>query len=158
MPVQLTREQVELVEGGVSMKVATRDAALRPELLRVVGAVVGPDRSRLTLFVPSELAHRTVANLENNGAVAVTFSQITNHRTLQVKGKLIALRRARRNERAVGERWLTAFGEQLAMTGFSRRLGRRVRYWPSIALELEITELYAQTPGPGAGRRLEGAT
>jgi hypothetical protein len=110
------------------------------------------------VYVPSDLAARTLANLEDNGAVAVTFSQISNHKTLQVKGKLVALRRTRRNERPLQESWLAAFAEQLHMTGFSRRIGRRLRYWPSLALELQIHELFAQTPGPGAGRRIEGGT
>jgi hypothetical protein len=155
MPVQLPKELVELVEGGASIQVGTRDAGLRPECLRAVGAAVGADRSTLTVYVPAELAARTLANLEHNGAVAVTFSQISNHKSLQVKGKLITLRRSRKNERLLQERWLAAFTEQLHMTGFSRRLGRRLRYWPSLALELEIHELFAQTPGPGAGRRIE---
>lgn len=157
MPVQLPKELLELVEGGASIQVGTRDAKLRSECLRAVGAAVGADRSTLVVYVPSELAARTLANLEDNGAVAVTFSQISNHKTLQVKGKLVTLRRARRSERALQERWLAAFAEQLHMTGFSRRVARRLRYWPSLALELEIHELFAQTPGPGAGRRIEAS-
>lgn len=156
-PVQLPKELVELVEGGASIVVATRDEALRPECLRAAGAEVSTDRATLIVYVPSELAARTLANLEHNGAIAVTFSQISNHRTLQVKGKLRTLRRTRRNERVVQERWLAAFAEQLHMTGFSRRIARRFRYWPSVALELEIHELFMQTPGPGAGRRIEGS-
>lgn len=155
MPAQIPKELLELVEGGASILVGTRDAALRPECLRAVGAELGPDRSTLVVYVPSELAARTIANLESNGAIAVTFSQISNHHTLQVKGKLRTLRRSRKNERGLQERWLAAFTEQLHMTGFSRRIGRRLRYWPSVALELEIDELFTQTPGPGAGRRIE---
>jgi hypothetical protein len=156
MPAQIPKELLELVEGGASIQVGTRDEALRPECLRAVGAQLGADRSTLIVYVPSELAARTIANLENNGAIAVTFSQISNHHTIQVKGELRTLRRTRKNERILQERWLAAFTEQLHMTGFSRRIGRRLRYWPSLALELEIHELFAQTPGPGAGRRIEG--
>jgi len=123
--------------------------------VRGVGTLVGPDRSTLTVFVPAELAARTLANLEDNGAIAVTFSQLSNHRTVQVKGKLRSLRRARRSERPLLERYVAAFAEQLHFTGCSRRIVRRLRYWPSVALELEIGDLFAQTPGPGAGRRME---
>ena len=155
MPAQLSRELAELIEGGISMLIGTRDAALRPECVRGVGTLVGPDRSTLTVFVPAELAARTLANLEDNGAIAVTFSQLSNHRTVQVKGKLRSLRRARRSERPLLERYVAAFAEQLHFTGCSRRIVRRLRYWPSVALELEIGDLFAQTPGPGAGRRME---
>lgn len=139
------------------MIVGTRDAALRPEVIRAVGAVVGADRTTLTVFVPSALAARTLANLEHDGALAVTFSEIMTHRTLQVKGRLRELRRARRAERALQERWLAAFAEQLHATGFSRRIARRLRIWPSVALELAVEELFVQTPGPKAGSRIEAA-
>jgi len=139
------------------MQVGTRDKALRPEVLRAVGVAVGPDRSTLTVYVPAELAERTVANLEDNGMLAITFSHVIDHRTVQLKGKLLSLRRSRRNERALQERWLAAFAEQLHMVGFSRRLALRIRIWPSIALEIELCDLFVQTPGPGAGRRIEGS-
>jgi hypothetical protein len=155
MLTRLSRELVELVEGGNSMLVGTRDAARRPELIRGVGALVGPDRTTLTVYVPAELAARTLANLEDNGAIAVTFSQLSNHRTVQLKGKLRALRRSRKNERPHLERYVAAFAEQVHFTGCSRRIVRRLRFWPSVALEIEIGDLFAQTPGPGAGRRLE---
>jgi len=48
MPVQLAKELVELIEGGVSMQLGTRDKDLRPEVLRAVGVTVGADRSTLT--------------------------------------------------------------------------------------------------------------
>jgi general stress protein 26 len=155
MPIQLSKELAELVEGGSSMLVGTRDAALRPEVVRGVGAQVAQDRSTFTVYVPSELAARTLANLEHNGAIAVTFSQLSNHRTVQVKGKLRSLRRSRKNERHLLERYVAAFAEQVHFTGCSRRIVRRLRFWPSLALEVEVEDLFAQTPGPGAGRRIE---
>ncbi len=155
MLTRLSKELVELIEGGTSILVGTRDAALRPELVRGVGALVGPDRASLTVFVPAELAARTLANLEHNGAIAVTFSQLSNHRTVQVKGKLRSLRRSRKNERPHLERYVAAFAEQVHFTGCSRRIVRRLRFWPSVALEIAIRDLFAQTPGPGAGRRIE---
>jgi hypothetical protein len=33
-----------------------------------------------------------------------------------------------------------------------------MRYWPSIAVEIDLADVFVQTPGPGAGRRLEGST
>ena len=148
---------MELIEGGVSLQVGTRDAKLRPEVLRAVGVAVGPDRTTLTVYLPAQLAERTIANLEDNGELALTFSHVIDHRTMQLKGKLVSLRRSRRNEKAIQERWLAAFAEQLHMVGFSRRTALRLRYWPSVAVEVALRDVFVQTPGPGAGRRLEGS-
>jgi hypothetical protein len=157
MPARLSKELVELIEGGVSIQVGTRDATLRPECLRAMGVSVGADRSLITVYAPVELAARTLANLEDNGRVAVTFAQVSTHRTLQVKGRVLSVRRARKNERGLQERYVAAFAEALHLTGFSRRIVRRMRHWPSLALEVEIEDLFVQTPGPQAGKRIEGA-
>ena len=61
-------------------------------------------------------------------------------------------------ERAIQERYLAAYVEQLYLVGLPRGMTRKIRYWPSMVIELEIESVFVQTPGVGAGRRLEGAT
>ena len=56
------------------------------------------------------------------------------------------------------QRYLAAFVDQLYMVGVPRALGRRMRTAPSVAVTFEVEEVFAQTPGPGAGRRLEAAS
>ena len=58
--------------------------------LRAIGArVEGADE--ITVFLPAETARTTVANLLDNGRIAVCFSQIADHRTHQLKGRVVAI-------------------------------------------------------------------
>jgi hypothetical protein len=41
--------------------------------------------------------------------------------------------------------------EQLAAVGVSRTLSRRVAWFPSVAIEVRVSEMFEQTPGPNAG-------
>lgn len=158
MAIALSRDLIEFLESGVSVLVGTRDAKLRPEALRAYGVVVAPDRSRLTVYVPDALAARTLANIADNHSLAITFSRPIDHRTLQVKGAVRATRASGPEDRAIQERYLAAFVEQLYCVHIPRALTRRLQYFPSTAVELEITDVFMQTPGPGAGRRFEQTT
>ncbi len=154
----LPEEWVEFVESGVSILVGTRDEALRPEASRAVGAAISPDRRRLQVFAPEATSSRTCENAAATLRVAVTFSRPFDHRSIQLKGPVVAVRPALPEERAIQERYLAAYVEQLYLVGLPRGMTRKIRYWPSMVIELEIESVFVQTPGVGAGRRLEGAT
>jgi hypothetical protein len=148
---------VDLFEGGVSLLVGTRDASLVPEATRAVGAVVHPNRLRLTIFLPTEVSQRAENNLRDNGLIAVGFSSIIDHKTIQVKGRVVEIRPAAESEREIVGRYHVAIGEVLAMTAIPRHVVRRVNVWPSTAVTFEATDIFTQTPGPGAGERLKTA-
>jgi len=150
----VTPDLVDLLEGGVSIFVGTSDAERRPEAIRAVGAVVAPDRKKLTVFVPVATAKRTVDNLAQRREIAVGFSRTLDHLSIQIKGRC-DVRLATDAERSVCERYLGAYVEALYVIGLPRNLTRRMTVWPAYALEVEIRDVFAQTPGPGAGQRLE---
>jgi hypothetical protein len=144
----------ELFEGGVSILVGTRDASLRPEATRGAGAVVHPDRRRLTVFLPVDVSARAAANLRDNGRLSVGFSSVLDARTLQVKGRLEELRECNEAEREVINRYHAAYAEILYLAGLPRALSRRMNVWPSLSVTFAVTDIFLQTPGPNAGARL----
>jgi hypothetical protein len=155
MAVRLSEELAEFVEGGLSMLVGTRDAALRPKVERAVGAFVSADRQAITVYLNQALAAQSVANLHENGCVALTLSRPYDHRSLQIKGRMLSLREGTEEDRAMQERWLAGFVEHLYIVGLPRSVVRTLKVFPSIAVTMRIDDLFVQTPGPGAGRRFE---
>ncbi len=153
----LTEELVDFVESGVSILVGTRNAELRPHGMRAMGATASPDRRRLTIFLPAATSTRTLANLEDNGAIAVTFSRPSDHQSIQLKGRFLGSRPATLEDRFAQERYRAAWFEQLHVCGVARSTSKRWAYWPSVAIEIEIDALFQQTPGPGAGDALGAA-
>ena len=150
----LPEDLAEFLEGGISILVGTRDAGLQPATLRAMGAAVDARGGRVTLYVPEATAERTIANLRDNGRIAVTFSRAVDHRSIQVKGTGAAIRRSGEQDRHIQERYLSRLVEGLSLVGFPAEAIRRASYWPSFAVEIDVTELYEQTPGPRAGTRL----
>lgn len=153
-PVLISTELAETFEGGVSILVGTRDSARVPEGALGVGAIVHPDRRRITILLPTEPNARAIANVRETGIIAVAFSNSIDHQTTQVKGRVLEVRAGTEEEHEVCIRYRVALAERLAIVGQLRSVVRGVVVWPATAVTFEVEDLFQQTPGPGAGERL----
>jgi hypothetical protein len=151
----ISDELLEFLQSGVSMLTGTRDPELRPKCTRAVGCCVRPDRRGLRVYLPVATGAEAVANLRACPRIAVTFSRPIDNRTVQLKGDVIAIAEAPEEERAIPEAYREAFATEVALVGMAT-LVRRLACWPAWAIDVELTNLYKQTPGPDAGEPLRG--
>jgi hypothetical protein len=107
------------------------------------------------VYVAEVLAARTVENLRDNGQIAVTFSRPLTHYSIQVKGAYSGIRAAGADDLPLLQRYQAAYTEQLHAVGLPRAVAARLVFWPSLAIDFSAGDLFVQTPGPSAGRRLE---
>lgn len=142
------------LESGLSITAATRDGDLQPDGATVCAARVHDDRERVTLFVYEDAAPGLLRNLERHPEIAVVFDRPTTHQACQVKGVFAGARRARAAERALVERQVEGFAAELEAIGVPRAMIAGWPWWPCRALEVRVTQLFEQTPGPGAGEPL----
>jgi hypothetical protein len=151
----LPNDLVELFEGGASIVMATRDGKLRPEVARACGAVVDrteSSRARITVFLAESVAARTVANLAENRELAVLFTEIFRHRSIQTKGKVVSVERAAEVHQDAIKRYMGAWSEALYQTGIPRAVTLQCATRPATAITYDAEELFVQTPGPKAGQ------
>jgi hypothetical protein len=95
------------------------------------------------------------ANLERNGAVAVGFSPPTIARAVQVKGVAGAVGEPEADDLERVERHLGLFVAEAERIGAPAELPRRMFASTGlVAVKFSIDEVFDQTPGPTAGRRL----
>lgn len=150
----VTADLLPFLESGVSILVGTRDEGFRPDCARAVGARIDPGGREATVFLPDEPAADTLANLAANGRVAVCFSRICDHRSVQLKGRVLRVQAAGPRDRAVIQRYRDAWMAALADVGMSPSVIARVRNEPCHAVRFRIESVFEQTPGPGAGEPL----
>jgi len=153
----ISRDLATFVESGVSLQVGTRDARLIPECQRGVGAWVEPDGEHVTVYVPCAVGALIADNARTTGRIAVCFSRIADHHSIQLKGAVAEVREARAKERAWIERYLQALAEVLGSIGLPHAITLRLSHWPSYAIRFKVESSFVQTPGPGAGRPLAEA-
>ncbi|MDF0645959.1 MAG: hypothetical protein P0111_18175 [Nitrospira sp.] len=144
----------QLLQTGVSVMVGTRDASLMPECTRAWGIQVGSDRDTVTIFLSESFAGKTIDNLRANGLIAVTCTRPTDHITCQLKGRLRSIKPVRPTGRDVSMKWHREFMAELIAIGVPSRLGEAWIIEPTVAVEITVTDVFDQTPGPGAGKKL----
>ena len=155
-PSPIGPEQAALIHRRVSIMVGSRDAALRPHLLRAVGCRLSPDRRRATLLVPQSSSGAVLADLRDNGQIAVVFSEPSSHRTIQVKGHDATVAPCGPDDAALAERYVEGFVAEIAQLGFAHHVAQTIlsRHDALVAVHFTIAEAFEQTPGPAAGERL----
>lgn len=150
----ISSDLAAFLESGLPITVATRDGELEPDGAWAWGARVHEDRRHLTVYLRSESAAPLLGDLESHPEIAMVFDRPADHRACQVKGRFLSSRKARTNERAALDEQVEGVRRQLVAIGIPQAMTEAWRWWPCLAFEIEVTHLFEQTPGPGAGEPL----
>lgn len=157
MPALLSPAHIALIDQGVSVIVASRDAQLRPSVMRAMGSQISTDGSCITVYLRPSQARPLLADLAAGGPVAVVFSDPPSNRTLQVKAGSARARAATPADQAVLRRYQRSMRQRLGQIGFAAQYVAAVLTAPAsdlVALEFTPEAAFDQTPGPRAGRAL----
>lgn len=153
----LPRELLDLLDGGCTIYAATRTASLAPDHVMAY-ALRLESAAELSLFVAEATASRTLENLRDNGQIAVSVTRPSSDRSVQLKGELVRVVPATDEDRQFIERYRVHFLDEMERVGVPRAFTARLPWWPTVALRIGLRDIFLQTPGPDAGRRLgEGA-
>lgn len=148
--------QAALMTGRVSIIVGSRDARLRPHLMRAVGCRLSADRRRVTLLVPRRGSRELLADLHDNGQIAVVFTEPSSNRTLQLKGQDARVTACDAADAELAERYLRGFVDEIAQLGFAAQVAHTLLGHDEerVAVHFTVAAAFEQTPGPAAGEPL----
>lgn len=146
---------VDLLQTGVSVVVGTRDADLTPECTRAWGIRVEPDRRRVTIFLTDAVSGQTLANLRENGRIAISCTRPTDHEACQLKGRLRTIRPATERDRDRITAWHREFVAEIVAIGVPQETAEAWITGPALAVEIDVTDVFQQTPGPGTGEKID---
>ncbi len=120
------------------------------------GWILAPDLRTLTVLLPEGARAHLIESLEDNGQFAVTVEKYPESETSQFKGRYISHRAAVQSDvdlvAEIRERFVEGVRPSAGEVG-DAALRAFVRT-PAIAVDMEVREIYEQTPGPGAGARI----
>ncbi|MFZ5557181.1 MAG: hypothetical protein ACOZDY_10755 [Pseudomonadota bacterium] len=155
----LSAENAAFVQQGVSVIAGARDRDNVPTLVRGVGCRVAADRDRVTVFLPASQCAELLANVRDNGAIAVVFCQPSTHRTIQLKGTdaTVVPLAPGDHERMAAQ--AAALAADIIGIGYREAPVRTLlAYAPEdvVAVAFTPAAAFQQTPGPNAGARIPG--
>jgi len=154
----LSVEQIDFIQSGVSIAVASRDVRLVPSVSKAVGCRVAADGRQVTLLLDAGQSQQLLRDVADCGELAVVFCRPSSHRTLQLKGHDARQVPLADGDAELAERHRAAFADDLLPLGYALPFAlathgsraERLR-----ALSFTLSDLFEQTPGPNAGMRLE---
>ena len=98
----------------------------------------------------------SIANVDAGRAIAVTAADVRTLRSVQLKGRAIGIEATTAADRERWSRYREEFFTDILETdGTPRELTDRVAPDDVVPCTIEVHELFDQTPGPGAGARIE---
>ena len=147
MAALLPPDLVAIMARGVSVIVASRDAALRPQL-RAVGSRVEADGRDITVYLSRPQSRQLVQDLAATGHVAVVFSVPSTHRSVQLKASRVEMRNADADDAPVLARYLASMEHEVQQVGFAPPLTRAM-----LAHRLETWWRSASRPSRPSTRR-----
>lgn len=155
-PTPIGPEQAALMARPVSVIVGSRDAQLRPHVMRAVGCRLSADRRRITVLLTRAGSAQVLADLQANGRIAVVFSEPSSHRTLQVKGSDAEIAACGPDDAALAQRYLLDFAGEIGRLGFAAEVAQTMLRHDDdlVAVAFTPCEAFDQTPGPQAGQPL----
>ena len=134
----------------------TRSRDLLPLGHRVSGWRMGADGRTLTAFLPEPFTAGLVESLQDNGELALTVEDFPAHETYQFKGRYVRHRPVQGEDIAIVDRIRERFMKSMRAVfpmAPERTLGAFILR-PALSVEFEVSAIYVQTPGPGAGARI----
>jgi hypothetical protein len=155
--VMIPEKIVQFLEQRANVAFAgTRSRDRVPFGHRVSGWCIGADGRTLTAFTPEPLTAGVVESLQENGELALTVEAFPAHETYQFKGRYVSHRPAHREDIAIVERIRQRFIKNMRtiFPMLPERIAGAFTSEPAFAVEFEVSEIYVQTPGPGAGARI----
>lgn len=153
----LPADLVAMMSRGVSVLVASRDAQLRPSVMRAVGSRVGDGGRDITVYLARRQSRQLLQDIAANGHLAAVFSEPFSHRAVQVKASRAEIRPATEADAPVLAAYLASMEREIERVGFAPPLTRAMlahQLHDVVAVRFTPEQAFDQTPGPRAGAAL----
>ena len=142
---------------GVSVIVGSRDAKLRPSIMRAVGSRVDAGGQDITVYLSRGSSRQLLQDIASTGQIAVVFSEPSTHRTVQLKASRAEIRSAVADDAPVLAAYLQSMEHEIQQVGFAPPLTRAMlahQLDDVVAVRFTPEQAFDQTPGPRAGAAL----
>lgn len=145
---------VDFLKGPVIINFSSRNIDLRPTFSRTVGLIVSDDRKNITFYVHESFSKDLLKNLNENGRIALLAGTHPSHETYQFKGSFVSSRDTNDNDIEVQENFRKLVVAHFSQFGVPENFFINMPSSPGLAITFEVQDIFDQTPGPGAGKKI----
>ena len=150
-------DHAAFIQRGISIDISSCGHDRLPVSARAIGCCVSDDHRTLTILVSERQAEAVVAGVRQRGVLAVSFSEPSTHRTVQLKGSDAVVASASSADLAHAARYRGNYTRELGLLGYNPDLIFALLSCPDddvVAISFTPNAAFSQTPGPNAGQAL----
>lgn len=144
----------EFIESGVATLVGTGDASGRPQIAYGWGPRVRAGGEAVDVFLDAARADRTLANLRDNGRIAMTVAHPVFYRSVQLKGTFDDSGEPDEADKDWVARRREDFLVSTSIIGDPPETIRNLWLEDIVRVGFTVEQAFDQTPGPNAGKPL----
>ena len=150
----LPNDQLRFLQGPIIAFIGTRNRALRPGVAWASAVKADAAGGTITFLLPDAESARPLADIAENGLIALTALDPLSHECYQYKGRFLSQRAGNDDDRALSDIQHAKACARVDEMRLPGELFARFVYWPGTAITFRVEEIYDQTPGPNAGKQL----
>lgn len=153
----LSSDIVQFCQSGVGIAIASSDGEGRPVVGRGLACRID-EAGQVRVVFRSDANRDLLLALAGGGGIAVTFSQPSTHRSIQLKALGARAAETLAADADLAALQTTAFKAELVEDGYWQGFAERYCAFDSeqlSAIEFVPEHAFVQTPGPGAGSPLQ---
>lgn len=144
---------VDFVHSAPFMELGTRDAKLRPHGVHGLGARADGAAGTIAIFIPDAMGSRSPQDARETGVATIAVGHLS-HEAYQFKGQVVEVRPMTEADGAVQGAFFPKCMGALAAMGIKAEGWTLPPPQPGVAVVIRVTDIFVQTPGPGAGARI----
>lgn len=144
-----------LLEGPVMILLSTRDSAHRAGIARGSGVRFDRRNGQIHVLLCRSQWPDVAGNAETGAPIAMTAVRPSDYRAFQIKGVIRSVAPASGEEQQRAMAYVNRMLDVMSELGVTKlQLSHTLTDQDLVRISFLPTDLFAQTPGPGAGQRL----
>lgn len=149
----LEQRLVDFIHTAPFMDMGTRDAQLKPHGVHTLGARADGAAGTIAVFVPDAMNSRCPEDARTTRTASMAFGHLS-HESYQFKGEVVEVRPMSPEEIAIQGAYFAKIMGGLTAMGIDMTKWSLPPVQPGTTVVLRVTDIFVQTPGPGAGARI----
>ena len=127
-----------------------------PDLVRLSGVRVNTPQQQLILFVSLKFGETFLKNIQSSKRVSFLCASVKTLESYQLKGTCLSSHPCTPEEIDYQETYIDGFCKAVEYMGISSRQKFFDCFFqqPSVAVRMQVEEIFEQTPKPGTGQKL----
>jgi hypothetical protein len=150
----IPQEVIDLTDGAFLSYVGSRDGNMMP-LTRQCWGVDIKAAEDIIIYVVQTQFEPMLKNFQHNGRVTVSLTDPYSHASYQLKGQFLKARAMTEAETVLQQQYRDKLVDVgVIALGYSKEQAERYVYHANLAIEIEVEQIFNQTPGPAAGKEI----